>query len=289
MSVADAFLTWRGQVYGLWPYEASHEAHHFLFEADPRRLAALVEAVRAFERTAEVATLVDFLARERPGFDLALDAVRGHVLASELEVVLREDGDARAAWLDAREDAGGVRTHRYRTLQFGLRRLRQLEELGAAREMIQFERDGLYRLVREPPAPGALVQTARERAEEGYLHEAFGLCLQTALLPEARDWGYGVLLSLNVDAGPCPLPRTLISDASEAHVTAVLSDGLYETLGAITWGTAEDLERKARDLQTSPLADKGWYPSAQLAPALAQMGARGNCAVSFTAVRDAED
>lgn len=77
MSVADAFLTLSGQVYRLWPYEASHEAHHFLFEADPRRLAALVEAVRAFERTAEVATLVDFLTRERSGFDLALDAVRG--------------------------------------------------------------------------------------------------------------------------------------------------------------------------------------------------------------------
>ncbi|PTL82686.1 hypothetical protein [Vitiosangium sp. GDMCC 1.1324] len=288
MSVADAFLTFHGQVYGLWPYEASSEAHHFLFEADPRRLAALVGAVHAFERTAEAATLVDFLARERPGFDLALDAVRGHVLASELEAVLREDGDARAAWLDAREDAGGVRTHRYRTLQFGLRRLRQLEELGAAREIIQFERDELHRLVREPPAPGALVQAARERAEAGYLHEVFGLCLQTALLPEARDWGYGVLPSLDVDAGPCPLPRTLISDASEAHA-ALLSDGLYESMGAITWGAAEDLERTARGLQTSDLADKGWYGSAELAPALARMGARGSCAVSFTAMHDTED
>ncbi len=284
MKVASAFRTWRGQVYGLWPYQEPCEAHSFLFEADPHRLAALLDALVAFGRTAEVAPLVDFLARERPGFDLALDEVRRFVLPSELEAVLGEDDDARVAWLEERD--GWVRTHRYQTLHLGLRRLRQLEELGAAREVIQFERDGLRQLIQGPPSPGALVQPARERAGAGYLHEVFGLCLQTALLPDAPDCGGGMLLNPGVDAedpGPFPLPRTLISSASEAHVSALLTDGLHETLGAITWGTAEDLEQTARGYLTSPLADKGWFPSAELAPALARMAARGSCAVSFTA------
>ncbi|QSQ21138.1 hypothetical protein JY651_39010 [Pyxidicoccus parkwayensis] len=290
MSVASTFLTWRGQVYGLWPYEESYEVHHFLYEADPHRLAALVGALRAFERTAEPTPLLDFLARERPGFDVALDAVRKPVLASDLEAVLREDGDARAAWLEAQDV--WVRMHRYQTLRFGLRRLRELEELGAAPEMIQFERAGLHQLVREPPAPGALVQPARERAGEGYLHEVLGLCLQTALVPEARSWGGHILLSHLAepgDAGPYPLPRTLISDASAEHVSALLTDGLYEDMGAITWGTAEDLEQTARGFLTSPLADPGWFPSAELAPELAKMAARGNCAVSFTGERRDND
>jgi hypothetical protein len=286
MRVADAFLTLHGQVYRLWPYEASHEVHHFLFEADARRLGALVEAVRAFERTAQIETLVDFLARERPGFDLALDAVRGHVLVSELEAALREDGDARSTWLDARKDTGSVRTHRYRKLWLGLRRLRQLEELGAAPEMIQFERDGLHQLVREPPSPGALVQTARERAEAGYPHEVFGLCLQTTLLPEAEDLGMGQLLSLTLDPGPCLLARTLISSEMPGvdHVSALLSDGQSEDLGAITWGARKELEQAAHDLGSA-----GEYASKELAPALARLGARGACAVSFTAVRRDEE
>ncbi|MCP3136729.1 hypothetical protein [Pyxidicoccus xibeiensis] len=286
MRVAEAFLTRQGQVQALWPYESSYDVHHFLFEADARRLAALVDALRAFERTAEVATLVDYLARERPDFDRALDEVRWHVPASELEALMREDGDARAAWLDAREGTGWVRAHRYQQLRFGVRRFRALVEREAARELIHSEAEVLWRLVRESPAPGAIVQTARERAREGHSHEVFGLCLQTALLPEADDLGGGVLFSLDIgpgDPGPYPLPRTLVSEVFRA--SALLSDGRHEELGAITWGVGEDLEQVARELRLSG----GQYASTELADALARLGARGACAVSFTALRrDAE-
>ncbi|MFP2928116.1 hypothetical protein ACLESO_23535 [Pyxidicoccus sp. 3LG] len=277
MRVVDAFSTVYGQVYGLWPHEEAWEVQHFIFEADARRLVALAEAVRSFERTADVADLLDYLSRERPGFDRALDEVRGPVLASVLEDMLREDGDARAAWLDVR-DAVWVRSHRYTQLWCGLRRLRRLMEERAALEVIRSEADALGRLVREPPAPGALVQTARTYAEAGQVHEVLGLCLQTALLPEASDLGLGVLLSLDLHGNPCPLPRTLISPASEvAHVSALLSDGLHEDLGAITWGAGEDLAQVARGLGSA-----SEYTSTVVAPALARMGARGACAVSFT-------
>ncbi|MBJ6761575.1 hypothetical protein JGU66_12440 [Myxococcaceae bacterium JPH2] len=271
-SLAEAFLAWQGEAWRIWPFTARGEAHHFLFEADPARLGALIAATRAFEATGEASLLLDFFMHERPGFERALDAVRTRPAPDALEQILSEDREARATWLGVGED--GVRAHRYHQLVHGLLRVRQLEELSPPPAILQFSAETLHRLVREPPDVAALLHATRERTENGDVHALFMLCLQTALLPESPNLGLGCCPSRELDETPCALPRTLIAPSDDAeHTFSLLSDGFLLHIGDITWGSGAELQRAALD-------------GAGLAEALGRLGAQGAPALSFMARLD---
>ena len=70
----------------------------------------------------------------------------------------------------------------------------------------------------------------------------------------------------------------LLPNVGEAGLIGIGFDTNADGDGAITWGEGPELEQAALGLR-----DAGEHASKELAPALARLGARGACAVSFTA------
>jgi hypothetical protein len=285
--VADVFFATAGlEVFSVWPYESTNAANHFLFEAAPARLAALVTAVAAHLSDPSSPALAAYFERHRAAYDAELDAVRAEVSATEYEEAERAAREASAELHPARiavaldatpgdEGTRTVRATRWRRLRLHLERLARLHEIaGAAAAAIEVP--ALLAFVRAPEeAAASRIVAARDLFDQGRPHDLFTLCLQTALVGSAANVGLGG----SVRAGGRPrllLPSRLIEDEDAEAAVDLENDGLYDHMQLITYGSGSALAAAARSWSRSRAPRR-----AAMTAALEALAARDATAISW--------